>query len=200
MGVFLLLSDWKSFRDYFFKSNKKEQLIPKIIPEKVRNLYWLKFLIIPVMVFYSYKYIADIKKVFLVKNELFGVWEITPRNANVKIDRFYIDYDDEIKVRDTLDNQYYGDMELNVDEKELSFKADHYSDRAYYFINDSIEKLDVEENEVENVRKKIRAFYNTKNKTLPIELNYNYTLKGDTLILIGKNRMKYLNITDKYKN
>lgn len=200
MGVFLLLSDWKSFRNYFLKSNSTEQLIPEIIPKKVRNFYWLKFLIIPLIIFYSYKYIADIKKDFLVKNELFGVWEISPRNSSAKIDKLYIDYDNEIKVRDTLDNKYYGDIELDMDKKKLSFKAEHYSDRAYYFIKDSINKLNIEEKDIKKVRGKIRESYNIKNNTLPIELNYNYILKGDTLFLISEKELKYLNITDNYKN
>ena len=200
MGVFLLLTDWKAFKNYFFKTNLQEQIIPEIIPSKVKNFYWIKFLIIPVMIFYSYRYIADIKKVFLVKNELFGVWEIFPRNTKTKIDKLYIDYDNEIKIRDTLNNQYYGDMELDLENKKLGIKVDHYSDRAYYFIKDSLDKLNVEEKDIKKVRSKIREFYNTKNNTLPIELNYSYYLKGDTLILNGETELKYLNITDNYKN
>lgn len=200
MGVFLLLSDWKAFKNYFFKSNLKEQLIPKIIPSKAKNLYWIKFLVIPVIIFYSYKYIADVKKVFLVKNELFGVWEISPRNSKTEIDKLYIDYDNEIKIRDTLDNKYYGDMELDIKEKKLSFKVDHYSDRAYYFIKDSLDKLNVEEKDIKKVRGEIREFYNIENNTLPMHLNYSYTIKGDTLILTGETELRYLNITDNYKN
>ncbi|WP_370174446.1 hypothetical protein [Leeuwenhoekiella palythoae] len=200
MGVFLLLTDWKAFKYYFFKTNIKEHFIPEIIPSKIKNFYWIKFLIIPVMIFYSYQYIADIKKVFLVKNELFGVWEIFPRNTKTKIDKLYIDYDNRIKIRDTLDNQYYGAIALDLENKKLDFKVDHYSDRAYYFIKDSLDKLDVEEKDIKEVRSKIREFYNTKNNTLPINLNYSYSLKGDTLILNGETQLRYLNITDNYKN
>lgn len=152
------------------------------------------------MIFYSYQYIADIKKVFLVKNELFGVWGIFPRNTKTKIDKLYIDYDNRIKIRDTLDNQYYGKIALDLENKKLDFKVDHYSDRAYYFIKDSLDKLDVEEKDIKEVRSKIREFYNTKNNTLPINLNYSYSLKGDTLILNGETQLRYLNITDNYKN
>lgn len=200
MGVFLLLSDWKAFRYYFFKSNLKELLIPEIIPSKAKNIYWIKFLIIPVIIFFSYKYIADIKKVFLVKNELFGVWEVSPRNSKTKIDKLYIDYDNEIKIRDTLDNKYYGDMELDIENRKLSFKVDHYSDRAYYYIKDSLDKLNLEEKDIKKVRSEIREFYNIQNNTLPIELSYGYSIKDDTLILISETELKYLNITDNYKN
>lgn len=201
MGVFLLLSDWRAFRDYFFKSNLQEKLIPNIIPLKAKNIYWFKFLIIPFIIYHSYKYIADIKKSFLVKNELFGVWELTPRNSNNKLDKLYIDYDNGIKVRDTLDNYYYGDLELNDENRILSFEVQHYSDRAYYFIKDSIEKIEVEKENLKTIKKNIRHFYNKKNNSLPIKLNLNYRIKGDTLIIIiGKKEYKYLNITEDYRN
>ena len=200
MGVFLLFSDWKAFKNYFFKSNLKEKLIPSIIPLKAKNIYWLKFLIIPFIIFHSYKYIADIKKDFLVKNELFGVWEITPRNSNNRLDKLYIDYDNGIKVRDTLDHFYYGDLELNNKTKTLSFDVQHYSDRAYYFIKDSIDKTEVEKEKIKSIRKDIRNFYNKKNNSLPIKLDLNYKLKGDTLIIIGEKEYKYLNITEDYRN
>jgi len=200
MGVFLLLTDWEAFKNYFFKTNLQEQIIPEIIPSKVKNFYWIKFLIIPVMIFYSYRHIADIKKVFLVKNELFGVWELTPRNSNNKLDKLYIDYDNRIKVRDTLDNFYYGDLELNYETKTLSFGVQHYSDRAYYFVKDSIDKMEVDKENLKTTRKNIRDFYNKKNNSSPIKLDLNYKLKGDTLILNGETELKYLNITDNYKN
>ena len=91
-------------------------------------------------------------------------------------------------------------MILDRNNKKLSFKVEHYSDRAYYFIKDSLDKMNIPEKDLKNVRNKIRKFYNTKNNSLPIELNYNYTLEGDTLILIGENKIKYLNITNDYKN
>ena len=200
MGVFLLLSDWKAFGNYFLKSNLNEELIPDIIPTKAKNIYWLKFLVIPVIIFYTYNEIADIKKMFLVKNELFGVWEITPRNSKTKIDKLYIDYDNGIKVRDTLDKLYYGEVELDNENKILILKVKHYSDRAYYFIQDSINKMNVSEENLKEVRSDIRKFYNKRNNTLPMELNRKYELKGDTLILIGNNKYKYLNITENYRN
>ncbi len=200
MGLFLLLSDWKAFRNYFLKSDLKVELIPDVIPTKVKNIYWLKLLVIPIIIFYTYNKIAEIKKVFLVKNELFGVWEITPRNSNNRIDKLYIDYDNGLKVRDTLDNFYYGDLKLNNQNKTLSFDVQHYSDRAYYFIKDSLEKTEVEKEKMKIVRKKIRDFYNKKNNSLPIKLDLSYKLKGDTLIIIGEKEYKYLNITEDYRN
>lgn len=200
MGVFLLLSDWSAFKNYFFKANLKENLVPKTIPEKVKKLYWLKFLIIPLIVFFAYKFIADIKKDFLVKNELFGVWEITRKNTKNKIDKLYFDYDNRIKVRDTLDNMYYGNLELNSEKKVVKIEVKHYSDRANSFIQDSIEKMNIPEKDIKKIRSNIREFYNTRNNTLPINLSFKYELKSDSLVLIGKTKDKYLNITDNYIN
>lgn len=199
MGVFLLFMDWKAFKQYFFKSNKIENSVPKMLPVQLKKLYWLKFLAIPLMIYYAYNGIASIKRSFLVKNELFGVWELTPRNAKTKIDKLYIDYDDGIKVRDTSDNLYYGELELNPGNKELKFTVNHYSDRAYYFIKDSIDKMDIPEENLKKTRNGIRDFYNTKNNTLPINLSFTYSITGDSLQLVGKETNYYLNITEAYK-
>ena len=200
MGLFLLVSDWRALRDYFFKSNLQEKLIPNIIPIKAKNIYWLKFIIIPFIIYHSYNHIVDLKKGFLVKNELFGVWELTPRNSDNKLDKLYIDYDNRIKVRDTLDNFYYGDLELNDENSTLSFEVEHYSDRAYYFIKDSINEIEVEEENLKATKKNIRHFYNKKNNSLALKLHWNYKLKGDTLIIVGPKEYKYLNITEDYRN
>jgi len=200
MGLFLLVSDWRALRDYFFKSNLQEKLIPNIIPIKAKNIYWLKFIIIPFIIYHSYNHIVDLKKGFLVKNELFGVWELTPRNSDNKLDKLYIDYDNRIKVRDTLDNFYYGDLELNDENSTLSFEVEHYSDRAYYFIKDSINEIEVEEENLKTTKKNIRHFYNKKNNSLALKLHWNYKLKGDTLIIVGPKEYKYLNITEDYRN
>ena len=198
MGVFLLLSDWKAFKSYFFKSNFEEKLIPSIIPLKVKNIYWFKFLVISFFIFHSYKNIADLKKDFLVKNELFGVWEVTPRNSKTKIDKLYIDYDNRIKARDTLDRRYYGKLELDNQKKVVTFKLKHYSNRVSYFIQDSIKKIEVKKENLKEIRNDIRKFYNQQNNTLPMEFHYEYELKGDTLVLTGEKKTNYLNISKKY--
>jgi len=200
MGIFLLFSDWKAFKNYFLKSNINQPLIPSIIPAKAKNLYWLKFLVIILLAFFAHRRISDLKKEYLVESKLHGVWEITPRNSKNKIDKLYIGYYNSIKLRDSLDNIYYGSLELDTLKKVVNFNAKDYSERYYYFVQDSLETLEIEEEKLKEIRSEIREFYNTKNNSLPIELIFNYELKGDTLILKGKKESKFLNITDRYKN
>lgn len=200
MGFFLLFSDWKALTNFFLKSTSKECIIPELIPAKMKVLYWLKFIIIPSMILYGYIHINNLKEEYMVKNELFGVWEITPRNAKTKIDKLYIEFNNSIKVRDTSDNFYYGKIELDDKNKKLKFKVKHYSDRAYNFIQDSLKKLTIKEENLKETKSNIREYYNSRKNTLPVELSFNYELKNDSLILIGKRKNTYLNITHKYKN
>ncbi|MEP0264445.1 hypothetical protein [Dokdonia sp.] len=200
MGIFLLFSDWKAFKNYFLKSNINQPLIPSIIPAKAKNLYWLKFLVIILLAFFAHRRISDLKKEYLVESKLHGVWEITPRNSKNKIDKLYIGYYNRIKLRDSLNNMYRGKLELDTIKKIGTFKASYYSEKYYYFIEDSIAKLDVQKDSLKKIRANIREFYNTKNNSSPIEFTFNYKLRGDTLILNGQREVKYLNITDRYKN
>jgi hypothetical protein len=201
LGIFLLISDWEAFKNYFFKSNKTETLIPSILPTKVKHIYWLKFLIIPLLFFFAHKRISELKKKYVVETELHGVWEITPRNFKNKIDKFYVGYHNRIKLRDSLDNLYYGSVKLDTTKKTVAFKANYYSERYYYFAEDSIAKLDIKEDSLKkNARVQIRKFYNTKNNSLPLDVTFLYELRGDTLILKGDQESKFINITDRYMN
>ncbi len=200
MGFLLLFSDWEALKRYFFKTTIITSFVPKIIPSKFKKIYILKFVIIVLIAYFAYDEIATIKKDYLVKNELFGVWEITPRNTQQKINRIYIDYDNAIKIRDTSRNMFYGKVQLDENGKKISFTGKHYSDKAYYFVNDSIKKLDVKKDSIKQIRKKIRAYFNKKYNTESLEMNFKYKLNGDTLILSGNEKLKFLNITDKYVN
>jgi len=200
MGLFLLFSDWKALKSYFFKSESTEKLIPAIIPEKFKMIYFLKLIIISVMAYHAYNYISDIKKNFLVKNEAFGIWEITPSNSKYKLNKLYIDYDNGIKVRDTDYNMYQGDLEIDEEKKTISFNVKHSSDRTYYLVRDSLKQLNIEDKEAKKeMKKSIVKHYNIKYNTLPFEMSYNYEIKEDTLILKGDEEFKFLNTTKQYK-
>jgi len=202
MGMFLLFSDWKGFKTYFLRAFDKVQWIPELLPEKFKLLYWLKFLIIPVMIYFAYNYINGLKKNHMSKHELFGVWQNVSYQKPNGYYKLYFDYFDQIRIRDFSKNSYYGQVELDTAQNKFTFSARHSSEEARFFVSDSLSQLEVHKDSVKSIRTKIYDHYNTVNNTRPLkDISMFYELKGDTLILNNDtSKLKFVNITSKYKN
>ncbi|WP_442266423.1 hypothetical protein ACSIGC_01555 [Tenacibaculum sp. ZS6-P6] len=201
MGVFLLLSDWNGFKTYFLKFKINTPLFPSILPKKIKNLYWIKFLIIGGMIFYGYNYISNIKKNFLVEKEIFGIYKAVPENFNERYFRVYFDYDYRLKIKDFNDNIYYGNFSIDSLKKSVILKAKCYTETGYFLVKDSLNKLNLPKDSTKAIKKEITDYYNKKRNSESYNVTFDFNLKNDTLILTNKETsFKLVNITDKYKH
>ena len=183
LGFFLLLSDWKGFKYYFLKTTDNIPLIPNILPAKFKPLYFGKFLVVGILIFMAYQGIADIKNNHLKESEFYGIWRNASGYKADRIHKLFIDYFNQIKLKDFERNIYYGDIELDTLNHTMRINAQHYGDEAYYFIEDSIQKL-ATDTPNEEIKKNIRNYYNKLNNSLPFEnVFFEYELIGDTLYL-----------------
>ncbi len=201
MGVFLLISDWSGIKSYFLKFKIKTPLFPSILPEKFRKLYWIKFLIIGGMIFYGYNYIATIKKSYLLKKEIFGIYKAVPKDFNERYFRIYFDYDYGLKIKDFNDNIYYGDFSIDSLKKSVTLKAKCYTETGYFLVKDSLKKLNLPKDSTKAFKKEITKYYNKKRNSESYNATFDFTIKNDTLILKNKETsFKLVNVTDKYKH
>ncbi|WP_159092096.1 hypothetical protein [Aquimarina sp. Aq107] len=205
LGFFLLFSDWKGFKTYFLKAFETVQLIPQIVPQKLKKIYWLKFLIIPIMIWYAYDYINNLKQNYMTENELHGIWRIVSGNHDPshRLYKITFDYHNQIKIKDFSKNLYFGNIELDTVTKTIQLKGKHYSEEAYHFLSDSLAKLPVAQQEDKNLSKEIKNYYHTINESLPFDnVEYTYRIKQDTLILSSSTHkeLKFINCTEDYIN
>ncbi|WP_299836614.1 hypothetical protein [uncultured Tenacibaculum sp.] len=201
MGVFLLISDWSGMKSYFLKFKIKTPLFPSILPEKLKNLYWIKFLVIGGMFFYGYNYISNIKKQFLVEKEIFGIYKAVPENFNERYFRVYFDYDYGLKIKDFNDNIYYGSFAIDSLQKSVILSAKCYTETGYFLVKDSLNKLNLPKDSIKAHRKEITNYYNKKRNSESYNTTFDFNLKNDTLILKNKETsFKLVNVTDKYKH
>ncbi|GAA0713600.1 hypothetical protein GCM10009430_05570 [Aquimarina litoralis] len=199
LGFFLLFSDWKGFKTYFLRALEKIQRIPQILPSKFRQAYRLKFLIIPVMIWYAYNDIYESKQNFLIKNELFGVWRnvTDDKDHSHRLYKVTFDYDNGLKIKDFAKNIYFGSIEIDTVTKTIQLQARHYSEEANYFVLDSIAKVSVAQQQDKNLKKEIRNYYHTINNSTPFQKElYSYKIEQDTLVLSSSNHkgLKFVNI------
>ncbi|MGY3792335.1 hypothetical protein [Aquimarina sp. 433] len=199
LGFFLLFSDWKGFKMYFLRAIEKVQLIPQILPSKFRQLYWLKFLIIPAMIWYAYNYIYEIKQSYLIKNELFGVWRnvTDDKDHSHRLYKVTFDYDNGLKIKDFAKNIYFGSIEMDTVAKTIQLQASHYSEEATYFVQDSLAKVSAAQQQDKNLKKEIRNYYHTINHSTSFQKeSYSYKIEQDTLVLSSSNHkeLKFVNI------
>ena len=184
---------------YFLRFKEGIRLIPRILPHKFRQVYWLKFLMIPMMIWFAFNAINEAKQNSHVKNELFGIWRIVSDNKDRSHRLFKItfDYDDDLKIKDFSKNLYFGNIELDTVAKTIRLKANHYSEEAYYFVQDSIAKLSKEQQNDKNIEEEISNYYHMINHSTPFqEDRYSYRLKQDTLLLTSSNQkeLKFVNV------
>jgi len=200
LGMFLLLYEWKLYTRLFFKTNTKEKVVNTILPEKIRNLYWLKFLIIPLMLFYAYNYISDIKNKYLSGNELTGIWKAIPTNYSNRYYKLFVGDRNDLKIKDFNDNFYYGEYIINETEKTLKINAECYTETGAFIVQDSIDKMKISEDSIKVVKKRIINYLNSKRKSLPYDELFEYEQKNDTLFLNNTTlNLKMVNITNNYK-
>jgi len=201
LGMFLLFSEWNSYTRLFFKTDKKEKMVSSVLPEKVKSLYWIKFLIIPLMIFFAYNYISDIKDKYLSGNELTGIWKAIPNNYSNRYFKLFIGSQNQLKIKDFSDNFFYGDFTVNETDKTLKINAECYTETGAIIVQDSIDKLDVSKESIQSVKKGIIDYYNHKRNSLPYDTQFKYELKNDTLFLRNDNfSIQMINITKNYKN
>jgi len=199
LGVFLLLSDWQGFKTYFLKVLEQVRTIPQIIPEKFHKVYWIKFLIIPFMIYYTYQDTASMKAQYLSPNELYGIWRNVSGYRSDRIHKISFGYRNDIKIRDFDDKPYYGRMVLDTAVASVTINANHYGDGLRYFIKDSVQKLpDHKKNDT--IKNAIKEYYHRLNASPPFkEQKFSYQLRSDTLILKKDDKLLYfINSTKDY--
>lgn len=197
MGLFLLLSDWNGFKNYFFYTSSKSI---DFRPAIAKKFFWLPFLIIPVLLYVRYDYINEFTTEY-DKNELEGVWKAVPNSPQQKIFKLYFDRRNSIKIKDFDRNIYYGDYTLNDSLHSLSFDARHYTEVGAFIVADSLAKMDIPEDSVKMYRRKIIKHFSKKMGATITGGNYSYEVKSDTLILRDslQNKQRFLNISKQYK-
>lgn len=183
LGIFLLLSDWKGFTSYFFIKDSPIELNPSTLQNRFKKYYWIKFIIIPIMAITAYTTIYSLREKYMVKSDLYGFWRNASGHRSYKIHKIFIDYNNRLKVKDFDRNVYYGSFAIDTDHHTINLNAQHYGDEAYYFIQDSVQKLATDTSD-EEIKKNIRNYYNKLNNSLPFKnLLFEYELIGDTLYL-----------------
>jgi len=201
MGLFLLFSDWKRLSNYLFTVKQTIINNPFKNFKLLNKIEWFNLLIIPVMIFFGYKGIADAKKRFLVKNDLFGVWRSIDNDDSNDIFKLYFDYDNRFKLKDYRKNMFYGKIEIDSLNQNLKINAEHGSEELRYFLNDSLEKIEQlpKSDSLSSLKKRIRDYYHLKNNSQPFDLQYRFEMKNDTLFLSNDSiRLKFLNISKNY--
>ena len=183
LGIFLLLSDWKGFTYYFLKKDSPIELNPSTLQNRFKKYYWIKFIIIPIMAITAYTAIYSLRDKYMAKSDLYGFWRNASGHRSYKIHKIFIDYNNRLKIKDFDRNVYYGRFAIDTDNSTINLNAQHYGDEAYYFIQDSVQKLGTDTSD-EKIKNNIRTYYNTLNNSLPFENeSFKYELIGDTLYL-----------------
>ncbi len=200
LGLFLLFSEWRSYAKLFFKTDSKEASVSTLLPEKFKKLYWSKLLLIPLMLFFAFSYIKDIKTKYLKDHELNGIWKATSTSSD-RYFKLFMGSHQQLKIKDFFDNFYYGQYVLNETEKTLKINAKCYTETGAFIVQDSIDKLDVSEENLKSIRTDIIAHYNKERNSLPYDTLFNYELKKDTLILKNDSlQLQLVNITKNYRH
>jgi len=183
MGIFILLTDWKGFSNYFLRSKENIALVSPIIPTHYTWFLGIKIAVILGLVIFQYQHIADLKKKFLVQPELYGVWRNVSGYQSDRIHKITFSYRDDIKIRDYSDQLYYGKVSTDSTSSSLNITAKHYGYAAYHYVNDSVQKLP-EEARSEELKQAITSYYQTFTNTQPFEeVIYTYHKEQDTLLL-----------------
>jgi hypothetical protein len=197
MGLFLLLTDWNGFKNYFFKASLNNKKLPKILTK----YYWLPFLIIPVLLYIRYDYINDLSITYNKENELIGVWKVPHNMPSQKVYKLYFDNRSRVKVKDFDSKVYFGSYKLNDSLKEFSYSIRHYTEIGAFRVQDSLNKLDLPKDSIKFFRQKIIDHYNKEMNVIDFKNKYNYTLKKDTLTLVDSLGTKqfFVNISKEYE-
>ncbi|WP_299123520.1 hypothetical protein [uncultured Tenacibaculum sp.] len=200
MGLFLLISDWQGFKNYFFKIpvNKENSLgnLPKIFTK----YYWLPFLILPILLYIRYDYINDLAKKYDKTNELVGVWKVAENKPSQELFKIYFDKRSSIKIKDFDRKIYYGSYSLNDSLKYFSYKIKHSTEVGAFKVQDSLNKMNLHKDSIKSYRKKLIEHYNKEMNIIELESKFNYSIKKDTLTLTDNLGVKqyFLNITKEY--
>ncbi|PQJ77831.1 hypothetical protein BTO18_00915 [Polaribacter porphyrae] len=191
MGFFLLISDWRGFLNYFFKINFSQK-------ETTTNLKlqsnWLSLLALPILLFVN---INDIKK-SNKQNDLIGVWKAI--NPNQNYFKIYFDEFMLMKIKDFEEKTYFGVYEINKNQKAFKFDSQYYSEIGAFKVQDSINKLNLNEDEIDNIRDDLISHFNKEMNIIELKNEFSYKINNDTLILFQNSQKKqyFLNITKNY--
>jgi len=196
MGLFLLVTDWRGFKNYFFYGTSKPL---DIRPPISKKLSWLPILIIPILLYIRHDYINSFASNYK-NNELVGVWKVIPKSPKQEIYKMYFDKRFSIKVKDFSRNIYYGEYTLNNSLHQLSFNAIHSSEIGSFMVNDSIAKMNIPEDSLKIYKKEITKHFSKKMGATFVGGTYSYQVKSDTLIIIDSlnQKQRFLNISNLY--
>jgi len=202
LGLFLLVSDWHGFQNYFFRTlDKNTSSISK--PIKISKKYfWLPFLIIPILLYVQYDYINALSKKYDKNNELVGVWKVTQNSPSQNLFKLYFDNRNSIKIKDFDRKIYFGRYTLNDSLKKITYKVEHFTEVGAFRVQDSLNKLDLHKDSIKSYRKKIINYYNKEMNVIDFKNKFNYTIQKDTLTLIDSLGRKqfFVNITKEYQS
>ena len=202
LGIFLLVSDWKGFQNYFFRTlDKNTSVILKPI-EISKKYFWLPFSIIPVLLYVQYDYINGLAKKYNSTNELVGVWKVTQNSPSQFIFKLYFDDRKSIKIKDFDRKIYFGNYTLNDSLKKINYTVEHYTEVGAFKVQDSLNKLNLPKDSIKPFRKKIINYYNKEMNVIDFKNRFNYTIQKDTLTLIDSLGRKqfFVNITKEYES
>lgn len=202
LGVFLLVSDWKGFQNYFFRTLKKNTSVISKPLEISKKYFWLPFLIIPVLLYVQYNYINGLKIKYDSTNELVGVWKVTQNSPSQDIFKLYFDDRKSIKIKDFDRKIYFGNYTHNDSLKKINYSIKHYTEVGAFKVQDSLNKLNLPKDSIKSFRKKIINYYNKEMNVIDFKNRFNYTIQKDTLTLIDSIGRKqfFVNITKKYES
>lgn len=200
MGLFLLISDWKGFKNYFFRLPSNQENSFNKLPRVFTKYYWLPFLILPVLLYIRYDYINSLAKKYDKTNELVGVWRVIENKPTQELFKIYFDKRSSIKIKDFDRKIYYGSYSLNDSLKSFNFKIRHSTEIGSFKVRDSLNKLNLHKDSIKPYKKKLIDYYNKEMNIIDLKNKFNYTIEKDTLTLIdsiGK-KQYFLNITKEY--
>ena len=202
LGLFLLISDWHGFQNYFFRTLKKNTPVISKSIEISKKYFWLPFLIIPILLFIRYDYINKLSKKYDKSNELVGVWKVTQNSPSQNLFKLYFDKRNSIKIKDFDRKIYFGGYTLNDSLKKINYKVEHYTEVGAFRVQDSLNKLDLHKDSIKSYRKKIINYYNKEMNVIDFKNKFNYTIQKDTLTLIDSLGRKqfFVNITKEYQS
>jgi hypothetical protein len=201
MGLFLLISDWKGFKNYFFRISSNDDVSTNQVLPKVFTKYnWLPFLILPFLLFIRYDYVNTLSLKYYKQNDLIGVWKVIQNKPSQKYFKMYFDHMNSIKIKDFDRKIYYGDYSINDSLKTMSFKIKHHTEIGAFKVQDSLNKLKLHKDSIKPYKQKIINYYNKEMNVIDFKNKFNYRIKEDTLTIIDESGTKqfFLNITNEY--
>jgi hypothetical protein len=202
LGVFLLVSDWKGFQNYFFKALKENTPTVSKPIEISKKYFWLPLLIIPVLLYIRYDYINGYAEKYDKNNEFVGVWKVTQNSPSQNLFKLYFDNRNSIKIKDFDRKIYFGRYKLNDSLKKINYNVEHYTEVGAFRVQDSLNKLDLHKDSIKSYREKIINYYNKEMNVIDFKDKFDYTIQKDTLTLIDSLGRKqfFVNITKEYQS